>query len=162
MNETQRSAPRGGSSARMGMGVGTTSILMIFTVLAFATLALLSLSTAASNMRIQQRGIDRTTALAAAEGEAAAKLAELDAVLSSIGAGASYQRDALVAAEGIGFTVDNDAKTAAYTAAVDENNDLVTVVAFDAPGTPGYRLVSQISSYTGDWAPEAGAGFWPG
>ena len=162
MHETSRSAPRGNTSARMGMGVGTTSILMIFTVLAFATLALLSLSTSASNMRIQQRGTNRTVALAAAEGAAAAKLAELDAALSGIPAGGAYEDAALAAAEGAGFTVDNAAKTATYISSIDDNDELVTVVAFPGAGTPGYRLVSQVSRYTGEWTPEGGGGFWQG
>ncbi len=162
MNETSRRAPRGGSSARMGMGVGTTSILMIFTVLAFATLALLSLSTSASNMRIQQRGTARTAALAAAEGDVAAQLARLDAALSGIPAGGAYEDAALSAAADAGFTVDNEAKTATCISPIDTDNELVTVVAFPGPGAPGYELVSQASRYTGDWAPEAGAGFWPG
>ena len=136
----RESSSHSGSAARLGMGVGTTSILMIFTVLAFATLSLLSLSTSASNMRIQQRGTDRTVALAAAEGTAAAKLAELDAALAGLSAGgAGYEDAALSAAKDIGFTVDGETKTATYTVAIDEDNDLVTVVAFSGAGAPGFN-----------------------
>lgn len=64
-----------------GVGTGTISLLMIFTVLCFATLAMLSLSTAASSQRIQERALESGRLLAVAKGEAATHIAQVDAHL---------------------------------------------------------------------------------
>ena len=50
-----RPAAKKVGARRSGVGTGTTSLLMIFTVLCFATLAMLSLSTAANGRRIAAR-----------------------------------------------------------------------------------------------------------
>ncbi|NLW79616.1 MAG: hypothetical protein GXY32_09435 [Ruminococcaceae bacterium] len=79
MNNTKRKTRTG---RRSGVGTGTTSLLMIFTVLCFATLAMLSLSTASSSQRIQAEGLLNAKAVAAAKGEAAVQVAKLDTDLA--------------------------------------------------------------------------------
>lgn len=75
---------RTGIRRRPGMGVGTISLLVIFTVLCFSTLALLSLSSAANYRRISRPSQIAAQNLAAAEGVAAEKIADLDAVLAEV------------------------------------------------------------------------------
>ena len=155
MNTKTRKTHR---TVRSGVGTGTTSLLMIFTVLCFATLALLSLSTAASNQRIQEKGLAGTAALAVAEGEAAEKLAELDAALLSV----TGESEAENAALQLGWQREAAGRFS-YTIAFDGAHELVTVVELGPEGEGGrYRMVGQSSSYTGAWTPEAPGDIWSG
>ncbi|MDL2254507.1 hypothetical protein LJC49_10670 [Ruminococcaceae bacterium OttesenSCG-928-I18] len=136
---------------RSGVGTGTTSLLMIFTVLCFATLALLSLSTATANQRIQQRSLDGTAALATAEGEAAVKLAELDTALQR---GAAENT-----AAGLGWQATESEGVYQYTVPIDENHELVTTVEIQGDRS---SLLSQKSVYIGSWEPETEGQIWSG
>ena len=137
--------------ARSAVGTGTTSLLMIFTVHCFATLALLSLSTATSNQRIQQRSVDGINTLATAEGEAATKLAELDTALQSGGAGTNVQT--------LGWQKGEGENTYTYTVAIDSEHQLITTVEIN---NRNYTLLSQKSVYTGSWEPGTDGQIWSG
>lgn len=144
-------------SGRSSMGTGTTSLLMIFTVLCFATLALLSLSTAVSHRSIQQRSMEETAAQAAAEGEAALRLAELDTALEAAGSDSweSTARD-------LGWFPGEEEGHMVYVLPVSRDHELATTVELTQNGAAHYRLVAQVSRYTGHWEPVPEDQLWQG
>ena len=140
---------------RSSMGTGTTSLLMIFTVLCFATLALLSLSTAYSNRNIQRRSIEQAAAQASAEGEAATKLAELDRAL--LGA-QEAEWPAIAKAQG---WAENEEGGWELDTAMGEDHMLRTRVTLTPGEDTRYRLEAQRSDYIGEWQPVGGE-VWTG
>ncbi len=154
------------TSMRSGVGTGTTSLLMIFTVLCFATLAMLSLSTAAANQRIRGRGLDADAAIAAAKGGAARQLAVLDGALLELQMGGdadeeAYYAEALAAAEALGWEVDAEARTAVLRLPVDEHNELLTELALQAPGeAERYTVARQITRLAAGWEAEEEGQVW--
>lgn len=158
MNQnTKRRARR-----RSGVGTGTTSLLMIFTVLCFATLAMLSLSTAASNDRIQERGLSGSRALAEARGAVAIEVANLDQTLLELqGEGDAYMDKALNAAEVRGWQVDTATATITLRQQVNEESILVTQLELLAPGGGArYEVLSQVTELVNGWAPEEDGQLW--
>lgn len=153
----QREVKRYRRSGRGSIGTGTISLLMIFTVLCFATLAMLSLSTAASDRRIQQRGFTKAVDLAAAEGAAAEAMAGLDEALVALDAtDTDYTDEALRAAAGLGWEVDEAAGSCIWTVPLDGENELVTTVRIDPAGADTrFTLTSQVTKFTGSWEAEA-------
>ncbi len=147
----QKRKPKG---ARNGFGTGTTSLLMIFTVLCFATLALLTLSTAASNARIQQRSFAGTAALAKAEGAAAEALARLDEALLQN----PQNPEAVLLQQGWKKTGEEGRYQIATL--IEAGHDLVTVIEVKATGN--WQMVAQRASYTGEWTPAAPGPIWNG
>ena len=170
------------TNRRPGLGVGTVSLLVIFTVLCFSTLALLSLSSAVNyqnTMRPSQQG---ALSLAAAEGEAAQKLAELDTMLMELqiemqvsdandaqsstyaSTARAYYDRAAQKAEGLGFEILEDTQQLRFALPIDENHELVTEIVLHAPGADiRYIVVKQASVMTGEWDPGSGEGqLWPG
>lgn len=158
----QRRVKRYSRSGRGSIGTGTISLLMIFTVLCFATLAMLSLSTSASDRRIQQRGFTRAVDLAAAEGGAAAAMADLDEALVALDAsGAAYQAEALRTAADLGWEVDEAGGSCIWTEPLDAENDLVTTVRIDAAGADSrFTLTGQVTKFTGTWEAETPDNLW--
>lgn len=65
------------------INIGTTSLVLIFAVLALVTFALLSYSSADAQWKLAQKLADRTTAYYEAEAKAAEQLQGLDASLAS-------------------------------------------------------------------------------
>lgn len=165
----QRSAVRRyGRNARSGMGTGTVSLLMIFTVLCFATIALLSVSTAASDRRIQQRSFERTVALSSAEGRSAERLAALDQMIfeyraTKAGTGDEARAAMQELAYEQGWTPGDETYTILWAEPIDRENNLVTVVTLLSPeDADRYELVSQTAEYVGTWEPEQGGSVWSG
>ncbi|MDL2324150.1 hypothetical protein LJC61_03230 [Ruminococcaceae bacterium OttesenSCG-928-A16] len=158
MQETQR--------RRTGVGTGTVSLLVIFTVLCLATLALLSTSTAASNRRISQRSVQNTIQLANVQGQAAQKLAQLDTALLALPKtedDAQYYTQALQAAKNLGCEGDAAQNTVWFTLPITETTTLITKVQLLPPGSDTrYQMVEQSSQITGEWSPEQGGILWPG
>ena len=149
--------------ARSGVGTGTTSLLMIFTVLCFATLAMLSLSTAASNDRIQERGLSGSKALAEARGAAAVEVASLDEMLLQLqqqDTGDAYFDEALALAATRGWETDA-VNSITLRTAVNEESVLVTTLALLEPGQAArYELMSQTTELVNGWAPEQDGQLW--
>lgn len=158
---------------RNGVGTGTTSLLMIFTVLCFATLAMLSLSTAAASRRIQQRGIENSVNLAAAQGQAAQAVAALDEALLALrqeytdppGAitdrDVSYDDAALNAATALGWAALEEAGALELVLPVDEGTELVTTLRLNAQDEEArYTLTGQASRLIDGWQPEDDGGLW--
>lgn len=169
--QKQRALKRYNRSGRTGIGTGTISLLMIFTVLCFATLALLSLSTAASDRRIQQRSFERTAALAGAEGRAAESIAALDDALAGLQAeagaapgdvsGSAWMQRAMQTAAGLGWEINEAAASCVWTEPMDRENNLVTTVRLDPTGESArFALTGQTVEFIGTWEPETEGGLW--
>lgn len=155
------------SSRRSGVGTGTTSLLMIFTVLCFATLALLSLSTAATNRRIQQRGQQAATSFALAQGDSAKKLSEIDEVLAELQTqdlgDPVYFTQAAARLELLGCTAGKNTNEMEFTLPIDEFNVLkVNFTINSQQDTHRFTLQRQISERIGEWEPEDNGILWPG
>ncbi len=165
-SQTRRKAVR----RRSGVGTGTTSLLMIFTVLCFATLAMLSLSTAAANARIQGRGLESQRLLAAAKGAAAADVAGLDEVLYQLqrempanggqAAEDAYYEQALAAAAARGWQTDAGPGAISMRSAISEDSVLVTTLQLLPPGGARYQVLAQVSQLVSGWAPEQNGQLW--
>jgi len=69
-----------------GVGIGSTSIIMIFVVLCLTTFSLLSFSSANSGWKFAERSSDQTVRYFKAQNAANDKLAEIDAFLYDISA----------------------------------------------------------------------------
>lgn len=148
-------------SVRSGIGIGTISLLVIFTVLCFSTLALLSVSTAVSDQKIQQRSFDHTADLTQAQGRSAENIAVLDAQLyrmSQEEPGAEgYMESAKTQAKLLGWTVSEEGSQVTWTEPIDRNNNLVTILTLNPSGAgERYILNSQQQEYIGIWEPETG------
>ncbi|MDL2219036.1 hypothetical protein LJC04_01680 [Ruminococcaceae bacterium OttesenSCG-928-O06] len=152
---------------RSGVGTGTTSLLMIFTVLCFATLAMLSLSTAAASMRTQGRGIATAQSAAAARGIAAAQVAALDAELAELREDAddaeAYAANAGLLAAAHGWQpAEDDALTFSLITPVSETTELLTVLRLQPLHEDGrYTVVQQITRLVDGWTPDGGQ-LWEG
>ena len=156
-------AKTGRTHRRSGVGTGTTSLLMIFTVLCFATLAMLSLSTAASNDRIQNRGLRGSKALSEARGAAAIEVASLDETLLQLQQEGTkdYKEEAFEAAEIRGWVADRDAGTVSIRLRVDEERVLTTRLLLLEPlAEARYEVQSQITELVNGWAPEEDGQLW--
>lgn len=163
MNQTTTKRAR--ARNRSGVGTGTTSLLMIFTVLCFATLAMLSLSTAASNDRIQNRGLQGAAALSAAKGAAAIEVASLDEALLQLqqtgATGPAYLEAAYTTAQNRGWQVDAEKGTITMRQTIDEGSVLATELLLLEPA-PGarYQVVRQVSELVNGWVPEGSGQLW--
>lgn len=161
----QQARPKRGVR-RSGVGTGTTSLLMIFTVLVFATLAMLSLSTADSQRRIQERGLTSARGRAVSQGVTAEQVAQLDAALYSLGQGfkgteANYYKEALAVAEGLGWDVDGETNVMVLHIPIDDNSEMVTELKLLAPGEKErYTVLRQASFIIGGWQPEGTGTLW--
>ncbi len=153
---------------RTSVGTGTTSLLMIFTILCFATLAMLSLSTADSYRSLQQTGTENTQQIAQAKGQAAQTLAELDAQLAELQRQYSqdaqpYQDAATQKAQQLGWIVDDEMGTVYYVTDMPDENELVTELEINELSAElRYTLVRQITRLSGGWAPEEAGQLFPG
>jgi hypothetical protein len=151
---------------RSGVGTGTISLLMIFTVLCFATLAMLSLSTAAASQRIQQRGVQGSLSSAEARGAAAEKVAALDAALLEpwrLGGGAAeaYLEAATEIALGQGWDENEENGTLLLILPAGDTSELVTELRLLAPGDVGrYEVVRQNTRILGGWQPGEDGSLW--
>ncbi len=154
---------------RAGIGTGTTSLLVIFTILCLATLAILSLSTAASSQRIHRRSAEATMSLAVAEGAADVKLAEIDGMLADLQAGTgageenAYYVAALRGASAMGCQIDSGKNQITYSVPIDENNELVTkILVLNPTGGERYTVLEQVAVRTGPWEPVDEGELWTG
>lgn len=163
---------------RSGVGIGTTTLLVIFTLLCMATLALLSLSTALNDANIHGRNLQNMQALAVAEGESAATVAGLDAALCAVhtaqfghsgrpggsttqAAAQQYYQAAERELAALGCTVDAETHTARFTTAVGTHAELVTTITITPPGGVGrYTITGQVAHPVGEWQPGDSQPVW--
>ncbi|MFV0412730.1 MAG: hypothetical protein ACK5L3_05590 [Oscillospiraceae bacterium] len=164
----RRAAPAG---RRQGIGTGTVSLLVIFALLFFSTLALLSLTAAISNQKVTRRSLALVSGLSAAEGEMAGVLAQVDDALVALqqeyAAGPQqlegYYKTAAAAAVQLGFEAEAKENSLVYTLEIDENHVLVTQILLLAPGgTARYAVTGQYTEVTGEWSPAQGGQLWGG
>lgn len=158
-----------GRFRRSGVGAGTTSLLVIFTVLCMATLALLSVSTAVTNRKINQNSYARVRNILQAEGKVSEKLSELDALLLATQqeftgkSEKAYFNAAFSALESNGCTVQPESKQVEFVFAVDEGHVMVTrLEVLPQNSSMRYRILEQSTQITIEWEPEAGQTYWPG
>lgn len=152
-------------SRRPGVGVGTISLLVIFTLLCLATLGLLGVSTAASNQRVSRRSTEKIVWLADAEGQAASKLAEIDAALLALGqpGDEEYFAAAAEASRKLGCQADPETRIISFAVPVDKNSELVTEIVLLPPDDGlRYKMISQSTKVTAEWEPEEGGTLWHG
>lgn len=152
---------------RSGVGTGTTSLLMIFTVLCFATLAMLSLSTANTSRMMQERGLENAQLTAQARGQAAQQVAVLDEALLALQKTpldeAAYYVEAEKAAEGLGWAADAEAHTVSLVLPMNDETQLVTTLQLNAPGSSQrYALVAQAPELIEGWQAEGEGPVWAG
>lgn len=150
---------------RSGVGTGTTSLLMIFTVLCFVTLSMLSLTTALRNYSMQNRGMQTAGSVAVARGQAARRMARLDEELYALREEATdedaYYAAALATAEGVGFVAGSEENHVVLLTQVDDKNELLTELLLEAPSQPyRYSLVRQETRLIGGWQPEMEGELW--
>lgn len=157
-----RTTPR--NRRQSGVGTGTISLIVVFTVLCFATLALLSLSTATSSMRIQQRGLQLNQSIAAAKGRAAQAVSELDAQLSELEAlhddDSNYISAAHSAAETLGWLQGDDAL---FTQSFTVNDEILLVCSIRIEALDSvvrYSVVQQSTVPAGGWQQAIGGELW--
>ena len=164
----RRAAPGGG---RQGIGTGTVSLLVIFALLFFSALALLSLTAALGNQRVTRRSLALVTGLSAAEGQMAEVLAQMDEELVALrqeyAAGPQqpeeYYKTAAAAAIQLGFNAQGKENSFAYTLEIDKNHILVTQILLLPPEGPGrYAVIGQYTQVTGEWNPAQGGQLWAG
>lgn len=167
-NRKRRAAP---ARRRQGIGTGTVSLLVIFALLFFSTLALLSLTAALGNQRVTRRSLALVSGLSAAEGQMAGVLAQMDdelvALRQEYATGAQqpedYYKAAAAAAVQLGFKAEGTENSFEYTLEIDENHVLVTHILLLPPGGTGrYAVVGQYTEVTGEWSPAQGGQLWEG
>lgn len=163
---------------RSGIGTGTISLLVIFTVLCFSTLALLSLTSAHSNQRIQQRSLLSAQNMAQAEGVAAKQLAYIDNILADLQAdyatqplpengnlnpSQNYYEAVYERANGMGYGVNEAERTITFSVPIDKNTALITTLLILPPDAElRYEMQAQYASMIGDWEPADSGQLWPG
>lgn len=157
------------TARRAGVGTGTTSLLVIFTVLCMATLALLSLTTAVSNRRINERSFSGVQNLAVAEGNAAIKLSNVDELLFELQQqpfrnDEEYLKEAMEILSKQGYTVDTDTKMVYISLPIDERLALITELELSplSNSASRYTIVAQVSVLQKEWVPEEGGEYWSG
>ncbi len=155
-------------SRRSGVGTGTTSLLMIFTVLCFATLAMLSLATAASSQRTQQRGFEKAAATAAARGEVAGQVALLDEQLLALQLehqddAAAYMDSAAQLAQQLGWAAGEQQGSIVWIQGVDEETELYTeLILLEQDAAERYTVELQVAQVIGGWSAEDDGQIWQG
>ncbi|MDD2958992.1 MAG: hypothetical protein PHR92_10785 [Lachnospiraceae bacterium] len=141
---------------KMVFNVGTTSLILIFTVLALVTFALLSLSGASAQKRLAEKMADRTTRYYTAENQAyqiLERVQELVAVAWEKGKDRGFLEEVQAAAEQEPDLEWKDGKIC-WTVAVSEEQNLVAqavLVAAKDGGTASADLVEWHLEETGTW-----------
>lgn len=72
------------SGLSFSIGIGSSSLLVIFVILCLVSFATLSIVSANADYKLSQKVLDRTTAYYTAEGQAQAALAALDKELAAL------------------------------------------------------------------------------
>ncbi len=124
------------NSVRMGVNVGSSSILLIFVVLCLVAFATLSLVSANADRLLSRRILERTTGYYGACSEAEAWVAEQDRELADIFAAAS-SRAAYLEQVGEG--------TRTFRTSVSDTQDLEVILEIlypEAAGDAFYRITS--------------------
>lgn len=139
--------------------VGSSSFLLIFTILALVTFAALALSTAVADNRLSAKTTESTTAYYTAANAAEDTLAAVDDALATAQAqGGADPYAAIPQALPAGCTWDEAHRTIAFTQAISDTQRLrVTLTANEpTPGQPLYTLNQWQVETTDTWQPDQG------
>lgn len=152
------------STGRTGLGVGASSILVIFVLLCLVTFATLSLVSARADRNLSQKAVSHTLEYYAASNEAEQILTQADSLLADCAAQADgeaeYQVLAAQALASLG-TCETREGTAVlqYTVGISENQTLSCSIAAVWPLQSGdgfYRIERWQVESTGEWQPDEG------
>ncbi len=138
-----------------GIGVGSSSIIMIFLVLCLTTLALLSYSSSTAGLRYAEKARDYSKSYSDAELKANTILSEIDMALIDAAKSFDYSKSVLALnnIEGVKSVLSGDSYTVSYTVPISINNSLL--VELKVPLTAqkqryvlyGWRTVSAAHNY---------------
>ena len=152
------------STGRTGLGVGASSILVIFVLLCLVTFATLSLVSARADQNLSQKAVDHTLEYYAASNEAEQILAQADALFADCAAQAAdetaYRALAARQLAQLGELETSDgAVTLRYTVPINENQTLCCEVAAVWPQQSSdgfYRIDRWQVESSGEWQPDEG------
>lgn len=148
---------------QMGLGVGASSILLIFVLLCLTTFATLSLVSAQADARLSGKTAESVSAYYEADARAEELLAEIDGALQSVPVGEGYLQACvglLAALDGVDVSQDEDGLSVSYQVAAGENQQLQ--VTLEVPASGGYRLTGWKMVNTTQWQEEETMSLWPG
>lgn len=131
-------------SRKQGLGVGSVSLIMIFSVLCLTVFCLVTLSTARSDASLAQRAAQSVSAYYAADTEAERVYAELNSELKS-GSRPDRVRDTDISYKN---------GCASYTCAVDETHFIAVVVAESG------EVIEWAQTDDGSWTPDESIAVW--
>lgn len=144
-------------SAEYRVGIGASSILMIFVVLCLTTLGVLSFASARANLNLTTRRQAQIEAYYGAAAEAQALLAAIDGRLAAMAqAGEEITPAALRRLTGLddAIRVSPDG-TVSFSLAVGDAQSLeVALTAQPSADSPRYTLLRHQLTYTGEWVPD--------
>lgn len=149
---------------RSGVGVGTISLMVIFTILCLSVLALLSVSTVQSDRRISERSTDNIIDISAQKGSVAKIIAELDdkLVYLPIMEEEEYFENAMEICEELGFTVYPD-RVVEIIFPLSSGALLKTKLEILPQGEKTrYLALEQVIEQSREWVPEEDGTLWLG
>lgn len=144
---------------RIMINTGTTSLIMIFAVLALVTFAALSLSASAAGRRLAEKMAERTTDYYNAEREAMERLAKIEKLLAQTGAECSREeflsqaRSAVENKEDVSW----EEGLICWEVPIQEGQYLAAAARplyADKPGEAVYEIVSWETRDEGEWENE--------
>ncbi|RGB69688.1 hypothetical protein DW086_00675 [Harryflintia acetispora] len=148
---------------QMGLGVGASSILLIFVLLCLTTFATLSLVSAQADARLSEKTAETVSAYYEADARAEELLAQIGEALKSVPPGEGYLQTCaglLAAIDGVDVLQDDDGLAVSYQVAAGENQQLQ--VSLTIPATGGYRLTGWKTVNTAQWQEGEPMSLWPG
>ncbi|MEG1431394.1 hypothetical protein [Eubacterium sp.] len=132
------------------MNVGASSFLVIFTVLALVTFAVLSVSSANADQQLSDKVLESTTAYYQAENQAEETLAQIDQALSQ---GAPPDDTTLPDLLPPGCIWDAGSRTIAFTKEMGDGQALAISLTLPPEGTT-YQITRWQVIATNDWQPD--------
>ncbi|MDD4509026.1 MAG: hypothetical protein PHN26_08880 [Eubacteriaceae bacterium] len=132
------------------MNVGASSFLVIFTVLALVTFAVLSVSSANADKQLSDKVLESTTAYYQAENQAEETLAQIDQALSQ---GPSPDDTTLPNLLPGGCTWDASSRTIAFNKEMGDGQALAVCLTLPPEGTT-YQITRWQVISTNDWQPD--------
>lgn len=143
-------------SAEYRVGIGASSILMIFIVLCLTTLGVLSFASARANLTLTQRRLEQVEAYYEGVAQAQTLLAQIDAALLAASEDADTYFEQVKALGDIDPRIRAvDAQKVTYTLPVGDAQSLQVELAIHAPGeAQRYTMTKHQLAYTGEWEPD--------
>lgn len=150
---------------RSGIGVGTISILTIFTILCLSVLALLSVTTVFSETKISEKTLQNILNISNAKTNLSLQLAELDSTLISIDSSNSdsYFESAIQQATSLGFSPTEADAVFTISHPVSPSSILSTKIELLPPDQEyRYIVLESVLDSSIDWQLEDEQSLWTG